>query len=348
MAQSRWWPFRGTLSPRRFHSNVGHSALVRVRVCRRPTSTELGCCSHIEADKLNWEAAIVQDLTFDFSWVLSPPPDDGTYINSSIPREAVDEFFTFAKLTAQRGDAEEIYYIFRAEFSEAVGVPRYRSSSLYFAPYDAKSAMENATNNAPVFIAAFYRACTEVAERFGATNVPDVATINRLLEKYRIGYVIDPPQLRLREIVDMVPVRPTTLLRQAHNKFRNAIERSEGLLRENKGEEAVNHIWWLLESVSTAFSGLTIAGRKIEGSYFNAVAKDIQQADGGSMLGTVARWLTALQAYLSGPDQAGIRHGRQLHLEGLQPHEAVLLCNLTRSYIAYLLAEYERLTSVSA
>ena len=49
-------------------------------------------------------------------WVLSPPPD-GTYINSSIPNEAVDEFFTFAKLTAQRGDAEEIYYIFRAEFS---------------------------------------------------------------------------------------------------------------------------------------------------------------------------------------------------------------------------------------
>jgi len=335
------------LSPQCFHGSVGDSALFPVRVCRRPTWTELGCCSRIEADKLDWEAAIVQDLIFDFSWVLSPPPD-GTYINSSIPKEAVDEFFTFAKLTAQRGDAEEVYYIFRAEFSEAVGMPRYRSSSLYFAPQDAKSAMENAANNAPVFVAAFYRACTEAAERFGATNAPDVATINRLLEKYRIGYIIDPPKLRLREIIDVVPVRPTALLQQAHEKFRNAIERSEGLLRENKGEEAVNHIWWLLESVSTAFSGVIIGEHKIEGDYFNVVAKSIQGAAGGSMLGTVARWLTALQAYLSGPDQAGIRHGRHLHLEGLYPHEAVLLCNLTRSYVAYLLAEYERLTSAAA
>jgi hypothetical protein len=279
--------------------------------------------------------------------VLSPPPD-GAYINTAIPNEAVDEFFTFAKLTAQRGDAEEIYYIFRAEFSEAVGMPRYRSSSLYFAPGDAKLAMENAASNAPVFIAAFYSACTEVAERFGPTSAPDVATVNRLLEKYRIGYVIDPPKLLLREAVDVVPVHPTNLLQQANEKFRSAVERSEQLLRENKGEEAVNHIWWLLESVSTAFAGLTMNGRKIEGDYFNAVVKNIQQADGGSTLGTVARWLAALQAYLSGPNQGGIRHGRQLHLKGLQPHEAVLFCNLTRSYISYLLAEYERLTSAAA
>jgi len=79
-----------------------------------------------------------------------------------------------------------------------------------------------------------------------------------------------------------------------------------------------------------------------------AVVKDIQHAAGASTLGTVARWLASLQAYLSGPDQGGIRHGRQLHLEGLQPHDAVLFCNLTRSYISYLLAEYEHLTSASA
>lgn len=279
--------------------------------------------------------------------MLSPPPD-GNYINASIPNEAVNEFFTFAQRTAQRGDAEEIYYIFRAEFSEAVGTPRYKSSSLYFAPYDAKSAMENAASNAPVFIAAFYRACSDVAERFGPNGAPDVATINRLLEKYRIGYVIDPPRLRLRDAVDVVPVHPTNLLQQANEKLRSAVERSDQLLQENKGEEAVSHIWWLLESISTAFAGQTINGRKIEGEYFNAVVKDIQQAAGSSTLGTVARWLAALQAYLSGPDQGGIRHGRQLHIEGLQRHDAILFCNLTRSYISYLLAEYERLTSASA
>ncbi len=287
------------------------------------------------------------DLTFDFAWALSPPPD-GTYINTSIPGDAVDEFFTFAKLTAQRGDPEEIYFIFRAEFSEAMGQPRYRSSSLYFAPGDAKLAMEEAASNAPVFIAAFYSACAEITRQFGSTNAPDVSTMNRLLEKHRIGYVIDPPKLRLRDIVDVVPVHPTTLLQQAHEKFRNAIERSEGLLHENKGEEAVNHIWWLLESVSTAFAGVTMYGRKIEGDYFNVVMKNIQQAAGTNTLGTIARWLVALQGYLSGTDQGGIRHGRQLHLEGLQAHDAALFCNLTRSYISYLLAEYERLTSTTA
>jgi hypothetical protein len=154
--------------------------------------------------------------------VLSPPPD-GTYINTAIPSDAVEEFFTFAKRTAQRGDVEEIYYIFRAEFSEAVGMPRYKSSSLHFAPYDAKVAMENAASNAPVFIAAFYSACAEVTERFGPNNAPSVATINGLLEKQRIGYVVDPPELRLREAVDLVAVQPTNLLQQAHRKFRGAI-----------------------------------------------------------------------------------------------------------------------------
>jgi hypothetical protein len=173
-------------------------------------------------------------------------------------------------------------------------------------------------------------------------------TWQRSIARWRSTESIDPPKLLLREAVDVVPVHPTNLLQQANQKFRSAVERSEQLLRENKGEEAVNHIWWLLESVSTAFAGLTMNGRKIEGDYFNAVVKNIQQADGGSTLGTVARWLAALQAYLSGPNQGGIRHGRQLHLKGLQPHEAVLFCNLTRSYISYLLAEYGRLTSATA
>jgi hypothetical protein len=100
----------------------------------------------------------------------------------------------------------------------------------------------------------------------------------------------------------------------------------------------------LLESISTAFAGQTVNGRVIEGDYFNDVMKSIQQVAGGSStFGTVARWPAALQAYLSDPDQGGIRHGRQLHFEGLEPHEAALFCNFVRSYISYLLAEYERL-----
>jgi hypothetical protein len=290
---------------------------------------------------------IVTELSYDFAWVLSPP-QDGEYVNSRIPDEALDEFFTFTKITAQRGDAEEIFYIFRSKFNEAMGESVYRSSSLYFAPSDARLAMQNAATNAPVFVSAFYGACAEITNRFGVNHAPDVPTVNRLLEKHRIGYVIDPPHLRLREAVDVVPVSPTSLLQDAHAKFRSAVERSEELLRQNKGDEAVNHIWWLLESIATAFSGLVINERQIEGEYFNDVMKSVQRAAPDALLGTVARWLTALQAYLSGPAQGGIRHGRQLHLEGLRNHDAALLFNLTRSYISYLLAEYERLNGPAA
>ena len=279
-----------------------------------------------------------------FAWELSPPPD-GTYVNSVIPPTALEEFFRLVELTARRAEPEEIYFIFRAAFQKSVGVTPYRSSSLYFAPGDAKEAMERVVSNAPTFIAAFYGACSEAAERFGASCVPDLTVLNDLLEKHRIGYMVDPPNLRLREFGSPVVVAPSTLLERAHERFSNAIGRSEQLLNEGKGEEAVRQIWWLLESISNAFADLTINGRKITGGYFNDIIKSIQQAASGDTLGSVARWLLGLQGFLSGPDQGGIRHGSRLHVEGLQLHECSLLYNLTRSYISYLLCEYEQIIS---
>jgi hypothetical protein len=286
------------------------------------------------------------NLTFDIAWELIPP-QDGTYINSKIPPDAVEDFFGILTRAANRtGDAEEVYYTIRAAFSEAMGLPVYRSSSMYFAAGDARTAMERAAENAPVFISAFYGTCKQIKKQFGTKMAPSVPVMNRLLDMHRLGYVIAPPNLALREQVEVVPVRSSTVLQQAQVRFRDAIERSRQLLEEDKGDEAVTQIWWLLESIVLSFSGCNMNGQEIGGTYFNEVSKSLKRGAGdAAVMGAVARWLEALQSYLSGPGEAGIRHGRHLHMEGLKRHEAELFCNLTRSYISYLLSEYEILTA---
>ena len=282
------------------------------------------------------------NLTFDIAWELMPP-QDGTYINSKIPLDALEQFFGILTRGANRtDDAEEVYYIIRAEFREAMGQPVYRSSSLFFASGDARTAMDDAAVNAPVFISAFYGACRRIKKQFGSKAAPSVPVMNRLLELHRLGYIIAPPNLVLRDQVEVVQVQSSTVLEQAQARFREAIERSRVLLEENKGDEAVTQIWWLLESIMLSFSGSNVNGQEIAGTYFNEVAKSLKRAAGDvAVLGVVARWLEALQSYLSGPGEAGIRHGRHLHMESLKKHEAELFCNLTRSYISYLLSEYE-------
>jgi len=284
-------------------------------------------------------------LNFDIAWELLPPRD-GTYINSSVPEDAVESFYQILTKAANRtGDPEEVFYMIRAEFSTALGAPIYRSTSMYFAPADAKSAMDRAAKNAPAFLSAFHGVCEKIAAQFGPKTAPSVAALNRLLEINKIGYVIDPPDLRLREQIETVPIEPSSLLETAHARFSQAIERSHELLKQEKGDEAVSQIWWLLESIVPSFAGLEVDGETVKGAYFNEVTKSLKKLSGdAAVLGVVARWLDALQAYLSGPEEGGIRHGRALHMEGLKKHEAELFCNLTRSYIAYLLAEYKART----
>jgi hypothetical protein len=253
------------------------------------------------------------------------PPADDRYIKGKIPPDVFDAFFSFVNVTARGSDPEEIYWIFRREFN-------------------IREAMRRAMDNAPVFIDAFYKACAEVTEKFGAEKAPSVLTINQLLQKHNIGYVIEPPELRLRGDVSLVPVQPSSLLARAREEFKAAIERSEELLHANKGNEAVQQIWWLLESISTSFRGLTINQTEIQGEYFNEVMKAVKRASEGSLLSNASRWVMDLQSYLSDTSGGGIRHGRELRLGGLQTHEAELFCNLTRSYISYLLVEYELLS----
>ena len=63
----------------------------------------------------------------------------------------------------------------------------------------------------------------------------------------------------------------------------------------------------------------------------------------GRVLQRVLGWLENIHGYLSAPAGGGVRHGATLDLDAMQIHEATLFANLIRSFVNYLLSEYERL-----
>ncbi|MDT4869500.1 hypothetical protein FQZ97_1045320 [compost metagenome] len=107
---------------------------------------------------------------------------------------------------------------------------------------------------------------------------------------------------------------------------------------------AVQEILWLLETVSTTFQGVEYADGSVTGKYFSKIIGDLQRLNQGRTLGHVLHWMTNLYGYLSSPSGGGIRHGAMLNANlELNEGEARLYCDLTRSYIAYLLHEHARL-----
>ena len=85
----------------------------------------------------------------------------------------------------------------------------------------------------------------------------------------------------------------------------------------------------LLETVSTAFQGLSAGAGTIQGKYFNKIAADLSKHQRGRTVEQVLSWMTTLHGYLSSPTGGGIRHGTNLNA-GIPLHadEARLFCNL--------------------
>ena len=173
--------------------------------------------------------------------------------------------------------------------------------------------------------------------------------INRILVKYDIGYEISPPNLILRKkenlpLVEIIE-RPSTLEEDAIELYQKSLKRSEELITEGKGREAVQEILWLLESVTTAFRGLETEATIIEGKYFNKITKELKQANRGKSLEQIFDWLTSLHGYLSSPTGGGVRHGLDFKSDrSFDISEARLYCNLIRSYLGFILSEHERLS----
>ena len=82
-------------------------------------------------------------------WVFSTP--------GPLPEGAVDDFFDLAVLIADQGDSWTVLELFKAAFGS-----RHRSSSASWALSDLRDAMTGSADNAPSFIATFWRAYTKV------------------------------------------------------------------------------------------------------------------------------------------------------------------------------------------
>jgi hypothetical protein len=273
-------------------------------------------------------------LVFDLAWRVKPPAD-GAFRNGTIPQAAIEELAELIDAVAQ-GNAPMLDAA-KAEFTRAVGRRVVQS-----APSTLRAAMYEAARNAPVFIDAMHAACQELKFPDGSQAVK-IETMNAILDKFGIGYRIQGTNLLLREEIEMVSIPAISLLQKAEQEFADAANRSQELLEQGQPREAVQEILWLLESVATAFSGLSVGTSIVKGKYFNDIVKDLRHAKPGSILDIALRWLLTFHGYLSSPTGGGVRHGRALDLNGLEPHEAAFFCNLTRSYISYLLSEYKKL-----
>lgn len=286
-------------------------------------------------------------LKFSGAWRFEPPPD-GRFRNKEIPAEALGDFSGMIAKIATQGDRWHILEYFKGHYCAAAGATHFRSSSESWAETDLDRAMSSATDNAPLFIEAFFDACEGLRRQQPDWFTPDADMINRVLRKYDIGCEIRDHDLVLREeaapVIAVAPP-PPTLAETAVELFQASLARSDELLAQGRSREAVQEVLWLLETTATAFRGVETQSGSIQGKYFNQIVRELRAKGGSLTLDRAIEWITAMHGYLSSPSGGGVRHGLDLQ-DGvnISRNEALLFTNLIRSYLSFLLAEHERLS----
>ena len=137
-------------------------------------------------------------LKFNGAWRFNPP-EDGRFVNRTIPWSLLEELAAMINRIATQGIRQDVLEHFKRHFCTAVGTTNVRSSNESWAETDLRSRMDDAANNAPLFLEAFFDACEELRKRHPNWFVPDQDLINPVLGKYNLGYVINPPHLVCRE-----------------------------------------------------------------------------------------------------------------------------------------------------
>ena len=277
-------------------------------------------------------------LKFNNSWRFDSP--------GKIPAPVAHDFSEIIARIAR--SEQKILEHFKSYFASASGRTSSWSSSSSWADSDLQNYMDQASDNAPLFIEAFYDACEDLKKSDEDLPVPEFHLINRILAKHHAKYHIDPPNLIALgsdHISTPPPEIPLSLDEKAQETIQTSFSESQRLLSEGRYKQAVQEVLWLLETVSTAFQGIGVDKKSsIEGKYFNKIIGDLRRNNQGTALEQIIGWITKLYGYLSAPSGGGIRHGMDLK-EGVatSPNEARLYCNLIISYVSFLLSEYERL-----
>lgn len=251
---------------------------------------------------------------------------------------AVNDFYDLVRKVSGQGNSWSIIEHYKSKFNGGSSW----SSSESWAVSDLHSAMHGAASNAPAFIDAFWTGCEEVKSSYPGVAVPDVGVVNAVLAAHDEPYELRPPQLVRRGTIapPAVQAPPGSLGDQARALIERSLVEADRLLLDQKPRQAVQEILWLLETVATAFEARDTGTGTVEGKYFNTIVRDLRKLNRGTAQSEILGWIAKLHGFLSSPSGGGVRHGAHLASGTLiSLHEAQLYCNLTRSYIGYLLAE---------
>ncbi|TCV69334.1 hypothetical protein [Neorhizobium sp. S3-V5DH] len=253
--------------------------------------------------------------------------------------EAVNAFNSLVHaIASQSGSSWDIFELFKAKFSGGYSA----SSSESWAISDLQNYMVAASSNAATFISAFWDGCEQINVEHPGIGLPDADVVNRILFEHGLPFEVRPPSLLARNPQTPVAVQTPqkSVGERATELIHTSLDEADRLLLEQRPRQAVQEILWLLETVSTAFQGQESGTGTVEGKYFNEIIRALRSNNRGSVLSEALGWMTKMHGFLSSPGGGGVRHGTQL-AAGISPSikEAHLYCNLTRSYINYLLAE---------
>lgn len=286
-------------------------------------------------------------LNFNPLWRIEAPPNDELH-HGSIPNEAVEEFAQLIRAIAIGPSRKRVWEHFKRRFSAPARREFWASSDAGFAEQDGFAYLRDAAGNSPLFIEAFYDGWTELMQENPVQIPPIVETANRILSSHGIGYRLAPPELEaLGEPAPLIQVviPAATVEERAREVIHASLDSAAEHLERRDDRAAVMESLWLLDSVTTLFSGLALPTGQVNGAYFNAIVGDLRRLQAGGALPHAMRWMEMLYGYLSAPGGGQIRHGMNLSNDiQLNRNEARLYCNLIRSYIEYLLGEHERLT----
>jgi hypothetical protein len=277
-------------------------------------------------------------LNFNGAWRFTSPGQIAAGVSS--------DFYTLIGKVVAQGNRRQLLEHFKAYFAGAAGMVSNWSSDEGWADTDLQRYMDQATENAPLFIEAFYGACESLRTR-DDIHTPDIAMINQILAKHDAGYKIELPDLVVLRGQPAIAVEalPLSLDELAQNVIQGSLQQSQDYLAAGQHRQAVQEILWLLETVSTLFQGLTIGTDTVEGKYFNTIADELRSHQKGTTLERSLTWAKTLHGYLSSPTGGGVRHGASLRADvSMRENEARLFCNLIRSHIVFLLAEHSRLS----
>lgn len=276
-------------------------------------------------------------LQFDPDWRFNSPGSIAPQVVSDILQQVINR-------VAGDCSRKHILETFKRRFAHSTGTTTGTSSSESWAESDLEWLMSQSANeNAALFAEALHGGLVDMEAMNVNAAIPSWDYVNKFLAPS--GFLISPPHLvttvQFKPVA--VPAHVPSLDAQANERIQRSLHDSEHQLASGKNRAAVQEILWLLETISTAFRGVEFANGNVTGKYFSKIIADLRNLNRGKTLDRVSVWLDNIYGYLSAPDGGGIRHGATLGNDELTAGEARLFCDLSRSYITFLLHEHTRL-----